>query len=137
MVDSKGRWTTRGDRWWLETNKLKKSKFHMFCKLCKIGSWTFFVDCHTSITSNFVGTFVGHYWKKTILLKGNKWPSQQIRCKQCPNYLLATMEGRSLFTKMPNSEAIATVKRVYQNYPQRTVSIKQINTLLVFVLTLS
>ena len=54
-----------------------------------------------------------------------------------PNSYLVTMDVKSLYTNIPNSEGIAAVKNAYDNYLKKSIATKVITTFLAFILTLN
>ena len=46
------------------------------------------------------------------------------------------MDAKSLYTNIPNSEGIATVKNAYESYPKKSIATKVITTFLSIILTL-
>ena len=54
-----------------------------------------------------------------------------------PNSLLVTMDVKSPYTSIPNSEGIASVKKKYDRYLKKTVPTKIITTFLALILTLN
>ena len=54
-----------------------------------------------------------------------------------PNSLLVTMDVKSPYTSIPNSEGIALVKKKYDHYPKKTIPAKIIATFLALILTLN
>ena len=50
---------------------------------------------------------------------------------------LVTMDVRSWYTNIPNTEGISAVKRAYNNYSKKTTTTKVITTFLALILTLS
>ena len=53
------------------------------------------------------------------------------------NNCLVTINMRSFYTDIPNTEGISAVKRAFSNYSKKTTSTKVITTLLALVLTLN
>ena len=43
-----------------------------------------------------------------------------------PKSYLVTMNVKSLYTNIPNSEGIAAVKNAYENYPKKSIATKVI-----------
>ena len=54
-----------------------------------------------------------------------------------PNSFLGTMDVKSLYTSIPNNEGIASVKKKYDHYPNKTIPTKIITTFLALILTLN
>ena len=54
-----------------------------------------------------------------------------------PDSFLATMDVKSLYTSTPNNEGIASVKKKYDHYPNKTIPTKIITTFLALILTLN
>ena len=54
-----------------------------------------------------------------------------------PNSLLVTMDVQSLYTSIPKNEGIASVKKKYDHYPNKTILTKIITTFLALILTLN
>ena len=54
-----------------------------------------------------------------------------------PNSFLVTMDVKSLYTSIPNNEGIASVKKKYDHYPNKTIPTKIITTFLALILTLN
>ena len=53
-----------------------------------------------------------------------------------PNSFLATIDVKPLYTSIPNNEGIASVKKKYDHYPNKTIPNKIITTFLTLILTL-
>ena len=53
------------------------------------------------------------------------------------DYLLVTLDVKSLYTNIPNNEDIKAVKEAYGNHPTKTVATKVIITFLSLILTLN
>ena len=51
--------------------------------------------------------------------------------------ILVSLDVKALYTSIPNSEGIATVKRAYDKYQQKTVATKVLTTFLALILTLN
>ena len=51
------------------------------------------------------------------------------------NCLLVTIDVKSLYTNIPNSEGISAVKAAYESYPEKSVATKVIITFLALILT--
>ena len=54
-----------------------------------------------------------------------------------PNSFLAIMDVKSLYTSIPNNKGIASVKKKYGHYPNKTILTKIITTFLALILTLN
>ena len=54
-----------------------------------------------------------------------------------PNSFFVRMDVESLYTSSPNNEGIASVKKRYDNYPNKTIPTKIITTFLALILTLN
>ena len=53
------------------------------------------------------------------------------------NCLLVTMDVKSLYTNIPNSEGISAFKADYESYPEKSVATEVIITLLALIVTLN
>ena len=53
------------------------------------------------------------------------------------NCLLVTIDVKSLYTNIPNSEGISAVKAAYESYPEKSVATKVIITFFALILTLN
>ena len=53
-----------------------------------------------------------------------------------PDSYLVTMDVKSWYTNIPNSEGIATVKNAYDNYPKISIATKVTTTFLALILML-
>ena len=53
------------------------------------------------------------------------------------NSFLVTIDAKSLYTNIPNNEGIASVKKKYDHYPNKTIPTKIIVTFLALILTLN
>ena len=51
--------------------------------------------------------------------------------------ILVSLDVKALYTRIPNSEGIAAVKRAYDKYQQKTVATKVLTTFLALILTLN
>ena len=54
-----------------------------------------------------------------------------------PNSFLLTMNVKSLYASIPNNKGIASVKKKYDHYPNKTIPTKIIITFLALILTLN
>ena len=52
------------------------------------------------------------------------------------NSFLVTIDAKSLYTNIPSNERIASVKKKYDHYPNKTIPTKIITTFLALILTL-
>ena len=77
------------------------------------------VGCHSTNISKFVNYQL------------QKWLSEYLTAKNIPaNCLLVTMDVKSLYTSISNSEGIFAVKAGYESYPEKSVATKVIITFL-------
>ena len=54
-----------------------------------------------------------------------------------PSSFLVTMDVKSLYASIPNNKGIASVKKKYDDYPNKTIPTKIIKTFLALILTLN
>ena len=54
-----------------------------------------------------------------------------------PNSFIVTMDVKSLYTSIPKNEGIASVRKKYDHYPNKTIPTEIITTFLVLILTLT
>ena len=98
------------------------------------------IDCHTSNISRFID----HHLQplvKTIpsYVKDTNFFLNKINSlNRIPNgCILVLLALKSLYTNIPNAEGIASVKKAYEKYQDKTVETKVIITFLSLILTLN
>ena len=97
-------------------------------KINNPGSLVVLQDAIVLIFHSFLTTTYNQQYKKCIFLCAKSIPA---------NYLLVTINLKSLNVNIPNSEGISQVKEVYESYPEKTVGTKVIITYLVLILALT
>ena len=65
-----------------------------------------------------------------------KWNRTPLPSRPAVNCLLVTMDVKSLYARIRNSEGISAVKAAYENYPEEFVATKVIITILALILAL-
>ena len=98
------------------------------------------INCHTANISKYVDCHVQPIVKQIpfYVQDTNDFINKINAVKSVPkNSYLVTMDVRSLYTNIPNVEGISTVKRAFDNYPNKTTTTKVITTFLALILTLN
>ena len=98
-------------------------------------------NCHASETSRFVE----HYLQPLVreipssIKDTNDFINKINNFAVPPNSLLVTMDMdiKSLYTSIPNNEGIASVKKKYDHYPEKTIPTKITTIFLALILTLN
>ena len=97
------------------------------------------ITCHTSEISRFVDHHlqplvreIPSYIKDTY-----DFISKIDNFAVPPNSFLVAMDAMSLYTSIPNNEGIASVKKKYDHYPNKTIPTKIITTFLALLFTLN
>ena len=130
-----------------ETLKLKDRKapkFHMLPKIHKINNLgrpvVSSIGCHSTNISKFVDYHLQPIVKNipSCVQDSNDFLNKIDTAKNIPaDCLLVTMDVKSLYTKIPDSEGISAVKAAYESYPEKSVTKKVIITFLALILALN
>ena len=97
------------------------------------------VNCHASAISRFVDHHLQPLVREIPLYikDTNDFINKINKFSVPPNSLLVTMDVKSLYTSIPNNKGIASVKKKYDHYPNKTIPTKIITTFLALILTLN
>ena len=97
------------------------------------------INFHTSDISRFVNHHRQHLVRKipSHIKDTNDFIKKIYNFTFLPNSFLVTMDLKSLHTSIPNNEGIASVKKKYDHYPNKTIPTKIITTFLALILTLN
>ena len=90
------------------------------------------INCHTSEISRFVDHYVQPLVREIpSYIKYTNYFISKINI-----FPVCSMDVKSLYTRIPNNEERAWVKKKYDRYPKKTIPTKIITTLLALILTL-
>ena len=97
------------------------------------------INCHTSEISRFVDHHLQPLVREipSYIKDTNDFINKIDNFAVPPNSFLVTMDVKSLYTSIPNNEGIASVKKKYDHYPNKTIPTKIITTFLALILTLN
>ena len=97
------------------------------------------INCHTSEISRFVDHHLQPVVREipSYIKDTNDFINKIDNFTVPPNSFLVTMDVKSLYTSIPNNEGIASVKKKYDHYPNKTIPTKIITTFLALILTLN
>ena len=94
------------------------------------------INCHTSEISRFTDHHLQPLVREipSYIKDTNNFINKIDNCTVPPNSFLVTMDVKSLYTSIPNNEGIASVKKKYDHYPNKTIPTKIITTFLALIL---
>ena len=128
----------------LKISNPKTPKFYTLPKIHKEGNpgrpVISSINCHTSNISKYVDYHLQPIFKEipSYVKDTNDFLNKISNIKAIPdNSLLVSMDVKSLYTNIPNSEGISAVKKSFDNYPKKTIAMKVITTFLALILTLN
>ena len=97
-------------------------------------------NCHTYTISKYVDFHLQPVVKNipSYVRNATDFLQKLDKVKNIPNdCLLVTLDVKSVYTNIPNNEAIKAVREAYDNHPNNTVATKVITTFLSLILTLN
>ena len=97
------------------------------------------INCHTFEISRFVDHHLQPLVREipSYIKDINDFINKIDNFAVPPDSFLVTMDVKSLYTSTPNNEGIASVKKKYDHYPNKTIPTKIITTFLALILTLN
>ena len=98
------------------------------------------VNCHTSKISKFVDYHLQPIVKEipSYVKDTSDFLRKLNTIKTVPdNSYLVSLDVKSLYTSIPNSEGVKAVKKSFDEFPRKTVATKVITTFLALILTLN
>ena len=97
------------------------------------------INCHTSEISRFVDHHLQPQVREipSYIKDASDFINKIDNCAIPRNSFTLTMDAKSIYTSIPNNEGIASVKKKYGHYPNKTIPTKIIRTFLALILKLN
>ena len=124
----------------LKTSDPRTPRFYITPKINKRGNpgcpVVSSVNCHTTNISKYIDYHLQRVVKQTpsYIKDTNNFINNVNDIRNIPRKsYLVTMDVKSLYTNIPNSEGMATVKKAYDNYPKKSIATTVISDINTFI----